>query len=52
MCEQLNNENRKAENPINYTAFWEYNLSNIVKAAKLIEHGLKQRQRILEIGIT
>ena len=51
MCEQLNNENRKAKNPINYTAFWENNLTNTVKAAKL-EHGLKQRQHILEIGIT
>ena len=52
MCEKLNNENRKADIPINYTAFFENNLTNIVKAAKLIEHGLKQRQIILEIGIT
>ena len=52
VCEKLNDENRKADNPINYTAFVENDLTKIVKAAKLIEHGLKQRQLILEIGIT
>ena len=45
-------KNTLLDNPINYSAFFENNLTNIVKAAKLIEHGLKQRHRILEIGIT
>ena len=52
ICENLNNENRIDTHPINYSAFFEKNLSNMVKAAILVEKGLKRRQMILEIGIT
>ena len=48
ICKNLNNENKIATHPINYRAFFDKNLSNMVKAAILIEKGLKQRQLILE----
>ena len=51
-CEILNNENRTAIHPINYSAFYGRNMSERMKAAILIKNGLKQRQLILEIGIT
>ena len=41
-----------ATHPINYSAFFDKNLSSMVKAAILIEKGLKRKQLILEIGIT
>ena len=41
-CENLNNENRIAAHPINYRAFFDKNLSNMVKAATLIEKGLNK----------
>ena len=52
MFEKLNNKNKKANNLVNFTAFFECKLTYIEKAAKQIEHGLKKRQLILEIGIT
>ena len=52
ICENLNNENRIATHPINYGAFFDKNLTNMVKAAILIDKALKRRQMILEIGIT
>ena len=51
-CKVLNNENRTAIHPINYDIFFGKNISDKVKAARLIKNGLKRRQMILEIGIT
>ena len=51
-CKILNNENRTAIQPINYDVFFGKNISDKVKAARLIKNGLKRRQLILEIGIT
>ena len=51
-CKILNNENRTAIDPINYDMFFGNNISDKVKAARLIKNGLKRRQLILEIGIT
>ena len=48
----MNIENRLANHPINYSAFFDKNLSNMVKAAILIEKGLKRRQLILRLGVS
>ena len=52
ICENLNYENRVAENPISYNWFFKSAVSDMVKAGLLLEKGLKERDRILEASVT
>ena len=52
LCDTLNNDNRVAATPINYNWFYRNSVSDIVKAGKILDNGMKVRQRILESGIT
>ena len=52
MCENLNNENRTADIPVRYDWFYSGNIIDLVKAGKVLNYGLKGRQKILETGIT
>ena len=51
-CEILNNGNRLDTIPITYDWFYRKSVSDIVKVGKLLDKGLKERQRIFETGIT
>ena len=51
LCEMLNNENRLAGISITYDWFYSKSVSDIVTVGKLMDKGMKQRQRILETGI-
>ena len=52
ICENLNKEKRDAETPIDYNWFYKNNVSDIVKVGLLIDRGLKQRDKIVESGVT
>ena len=52
ICENLNYENRVAENPINYDWIFKSTVSDMVKAGLLLEKWLKERDRILEASVT
>ena len=52
LCDALNNDNRMAATPINYNWFYRNSVSDIVKAGKILDNGMKVKQRILESGIT
>ena len=52
ICEILNNENRVAETPMTYNWFYRKSICDIVKIGKLLDRGLKQRDKIIEAGIT
>ena len=52
ICENLNYENRVAENPISYNWFVTSAVSDMVKAGLLLVKGLKERDRILEASVT
>ena len=51
ICENLNYENRVAENPINYDWIFKSTVSDMVKAGLLLEKWLKERDRILEASV-
>ena len=52
VCGKLNYENSVADVQINYDWFYRNEVSDIVKAVKLLDRGMKERQRIVEQGIT
>ena len=52
LCENLNYENRVAENPIKYDWFFSITVSDMVKVGLVMEKGLKEREKILEAGVT
>ena len=52
LCEKLNNENRLADIPITYDWFYGNGVCDIVIVGKLLDKGMKERQKILENGIT
>ena len=52
LCDKLNNDNRLAAIPVTYNWFYRKSVSDIVKAGKILENGMKLRQQILEAGIT
>ena len=52
LCDKLNNDNRLAAIPVTYNWFYRKSVSDIVKAGKILDNGMKQRQKILEAGIT
>ena len=52
ICGKLNYENSVADVQINYDWFYRNEVSDIVKAGKLLDRGMKERQRIVEQGIT
>ena len=52
LCEKLNNRNRVSDNPMDSNWFFKTTVSDIVKAAMVLEKGLKQREKILEAGVT
>ena len=41
-----------AETPVTYKCFYSENVPDMVKAVNVLQFGLKQRQKILEAGIT
>ena len=51
LCEKLNNQNRVSDNPMDSNWFFKTTVSDIVKAAMVLEKGLKQREKILEAGV-
>ena len=51
-CEILNNENRLADNPVRYDWLYRKAVGDVVTVGKLLDKGMKQRQKILEDGIT
>ena len=52
LCENLNYGNSVAENPIRYDWFFSSTVSDMVKVGLLMEKGLKERDKILEAGVT
>ena len=52
ICEFLSKENSEAENPIKYDWFYSSNVVNMVKAGLVMQNALKERQRIIEAGVT
>ena len=52
ICDILNNDNRLADIQVTYNWFYRKSVSDIVKAGKILDNGMKQRQKILEAGIT
>ena len=52
ICENLNKENRDAVNPIEYNWFYKNTVNDIVKVGLLLDRGLKQREKIIESGVT
>ena len=52
ICEKLNKQNRDAVNPIDYSWFYKNNVTNIVQVGKLMDRGLKERDKIVESGVT
>ena len=51
-CDILNYENKVATNPISYEWFYSKSVCDMVEAGKVMENGLKQREKILEAGVT
>ena len=52
LCEKLNNQNRVADNPIDINRFFKNTVTDIVKVGLVLENGLKERDKILEAGVT
>ena len=52
LCDTLNNDNRVAAIPVTYDWLYRQSVSDIVKAGKILNNGMKRRQKILESGIT
>ena len=52
ICENLNKENRDAINPIDYDWFFKNTVSDIVKVGLLLDRGLRERDKIVESGVT
>ena len=52
LCEKLNSENRMTENPIRYDWFFSNSVSDMVQVGLLMEQGLRERDKILEAGVT
>ena len=52
LCENLNNQNRVAENQIDYNWFYKNTVTDIVKVGLLLDRGMKQREKILESAVT
>ena len=51
-CKILNNENSVSEIQIGYQWFYSKDVSDIVRAGKLMAFGLKERNRIVEAAVT
>ena len=52
ICENLNKENRDAINPKDYDWFFKNTVSDIVKVGLLLDRGLRERDKIVESGVT
>ena len=52
VCDILNKENRQENKPIGYDWFYSENVCDIVKVGILMQNGLKERDRVLEAGVT
>ena len=52
LCEKLNYQNRMAKSQVIYDWFFSKDVSDIVKAGETMQIGLKERDRIIESGIT
>ena len=52
VCDILNKENRQENKPIGYDWFYSENVCDIVKVGKIMQNGLKERERVLEAGVT
>ena len=52
ICENLNKENRDASNPIEYNWFYKSTVSDIVKVGLLLYRGLKEKDKMVESGVT
>ena len=52
LCENLNNQNRVAENQIDYSWFYKNTVTDIVKVGLLLDRGMKEREKILESAVT
>ena len=52
ICDILNKENRQENIPIGYNWFYSENVCDIVKVGILMQNGLKERDRVLEAGVT
>ena len=52
VCKNLNSENRAADFPVRYDCFYSRNIIDLVKAGKVLNNGLKGRQKKLKTGIT
>ena len=52
ICEYLSKENSDADNPITYDLFYSSNVVYMVKAGLVMQNALKERQRIIEAGVT
>ena len=52
LCEKLNNQNRVADNPIDFNWFFKNTVSDVVKVGLVLENGLKERDKILYAGVT
>ena len=51
-CEKLNYENSVADIQMNYDWFYSSDVIDKVKVGRLLERGIKERQKIIEDGIT
>ena len=52
ICGKLNYENSVADVQMNYDWFYRSAVSDIVKVGQLLDRGMKERQKIIENGIT
>ena len=52
ICENLNKENKDSVNPIVYDWFYKNTVSDIIEVGLLLDRGLKQREKIIESGVT
>ena len=52
ICNILSKENSVAEKRVYYNWFYSNNVANVVKAGKFMEPALKERQKIIEAGVT
>ena len=52
LCEKLNFQNRMAKSPVEYDWFFSKDVSDLVKAGQTMQIGLKERDKIIESGIT
>ena len=52
LCEKLNYQNRMANSQVKYDWFFSKDVSDVVKAGQTMQIGLKERDKIIESGIT